>query len=63
MLKDAGLGEFVQDVHGVDFELLTRQIETLAAERGRYAGIVDERVTLMEQRLRQTLLELDLLGE
>ena len=62
LLQEAGLGAFAQDVHNVDFDLLTRQIETLASERARFVGIVDARVSAMEQRLRQALLELDLLG-
>lgn len=61
LLQAAGLDEFIQDVHEVDFDLLTRQIETLAREREHFAGIVSRRVQAMEQRLRQALLELDLL--
>ncbi len=60
LLQAAGMGAFVQDVHKVDFDLLTRQIETLAGERGRYVDIVDNQVSAMERRLRQALLALDL---
>ncbi|MGH6952092.1 MAG: hypothetical protein ACREH4_14615, partial [Vitreimonas sp.] len=62
LLEQAGLGAFVQDVHRIDFDLLTRQIETLASERARYAEIVDGRVSAMEQELREALLDLDVLG-
>lgn len=62
LLQAAGLDEFIQDVHEIDFDLLTRQIETLAREREHFAGIVAGRVSAMEQELRRALLDLDLLG-
>jgi polysaccharide pyruvyl transferase WcaK-like protein len=63
LLQEVGLGAFIQDVHRIDFDLLTRQIDTLASERSRYGAIVADRVSAMEQRLRQALRELDLLGD
>jgi polysaccharide pyruvyl transferase WcaK-like protein len=63
LLEEVGLGEFVQDVHKIDFDLLTRQFDTLARERAHYVGVVRGRVRIMEERLRRALKELDLLGD
>jgi polysaccharide pyruvyl transferase WcaK-like protein len=63
LLADAGLDGFSQDIHAIDFDLLTRQLEMLARDHERYAGVVMERVSAMRQRLRDTLGELDLLGD
>jgi polysaccharide pyruvyl transferase WcaK-like protein len=63
LLQEAGLSAFIQDIHRIDFDLLTRQIDTLASERARYGAIVADRVSAMEQRLRQALRELDPLGD
>jgi polysaccharide pyruvyl transferase WcaK-like protein len=63
LMEAAGLDEFIQDVHRIDLDLLTRQIETLALQRAHYTEIVNRRVQAMEQRLHQALLELDLLGD
>ena len=62
LLADAGLETFTQDVHHVAFDDLTRQIETLIAERARYGAIVDARVSAMEAKLRDTLGALSLAG-
>jgi polysaccharide pyruvyl transferase WcaK-like protein len=61
LMQDAGLEAFVHDVHTVDFDALTRQIEAFVSDRASYAAIVDERVSVMERNLRQALLSLDFL--
>lgn len=59
LLQDAGLGEFTQDIHAIDFDLLTRQFTTLANDRALYTAIVDERVSALEARIRTAMRELD----
>ncbi|MGD9967370.1 MAG: polysaccharide pyruvyl transferase family protein [Hyphomonadaceae bacterium] len=59
LMEQAGLAEFVHDVESTDFAKLTQQIEAIARQRDKYAAIVDENVTAMEQRLRRALLSLD----
>lgn len=60
LLAQAGLGEFAQPVEQVDFDKLTRQIETLLKERQRYAAVVRARVGDMEARLKTAIRDLDL---
>lgn len=62
LMELAGLQDFIHDVHTVDFAALTKQIEAMAADRPRYATIVDERVTAMETGLMQALRKLDALS-
>lgn len=61
LLELAGLKDFIHDVHAVDFAALTKQIEAMTADRARYAAIVDERVTAMENDLLRSLRNLDAL--
>ena len=62
LLADVGLEAFTQDIHHVDFDALTRQIETLVGRRAEYGAIVDARMSAMEARLRDALATLDLPG-
>lgn len=62
LMQAAGLEDLIHDVHAVDFDALTRQIEAIAADRARYVAIVDERVSAMERDLRQALQSLDFLN-
>ncbi len=61
LVSEAGLGEFRQDIHAVDFDLLTHQISEIIAERARFGAIVRDRVGATEARLRAALRGLDLL--
>jgi polysaccharide pyruvyl transferase WcaK-like protein len=61
LMELSGLKDFIHDVHAVDFDALTKQIGTMAAQRAHYAAIVDERVTALENELLQALRELDAL--
>jgi polysaccharide pyruvyl transferase WcaK-like protein len=61
LMQLAGLDGFIHDVHVVDFEALTRQIDAMAQDRARLTALVDERVSDMERRLREALLQLDLM--
>jgi polysaccharide pyruvyl transferase WcaK-like protein len=61
LMQLAGLDGFIHDVHVVDFEALTRQIDAMAQDRARLTALVDERVSDMERRLREALLQLELM--
>ncbi len=62
LLAAGGLEGFSQDIHAIDMERLTEQIRLMSGDRARYASIVHERVTAMEQRLRDAMARLDLAG-
>lgn len=62
LMQAVGLDAFIHNVDATDFDALTKQIEAMAADRARYAAIVDERVTAMERELRQALRALDFLN-
>jgi polysaccharide pyruvyl transferase WcaK-like protein len=59
LMEQAGLAEFIHNVDDADFNKLTAQIETMIRDHAKYAAAVDERVTEMERRLRDALLNLD----
>lgn len=66
LMADVGLEGFCHDIANrdiaeLDFDKLTQQIETMAAEREHYAALVSDRVAAMSARLKQALRELDLL--
>lgn len=61
LMADVGLEGFSQDVDNVDFELLTKQISTIIAERARYAAVVRAKVGAMHAKLCEDLKQLDLL--
>lgn len=61
LVSEAGLGDFSQDIHAVDFDRLTRQIADIIAQREAIAAIVHDRVYATEERLRVAIRELDLL--
>ncbi len=60
LMADVGLSEFAQNVDDVDFERLKQQINTMIAERPRYAAQVSEKVGAMKEKLRAALKALDL---
>jgi polysaccharide pyruvyl transferase WcaK-like protein len=60
LMADVGLSDFAQNVDHVDFERLKQQINTMIAERPRYAAQVRERVGAMTEKLRAALKALDL---
>lgn len=60
LMADVGLSAFTQDLDHVDFPRLTQQIETMVAERERYAAQVREKVAAMTEKLRSALKALDL---
>ena len=62
LMQAVGLEGFIHNVDATDFDALTAQIETMIADRARYAAIVDERVSAMERDLRQALRKLDFLN-
>ena len=62
LMQAAGLDGFIHNVDATDFDALTQQVETIAADRARYVAIVDERVSAMERELRQALQKLDFLS-
>lgn len=59
LMEQAGLKDFIHNVEATDFDRLADQIEMMARDRAKYTAIVDDRVTAMEHRLRQALLNLD----
>jgi hypothetical protein len=59
-MADVDLSDFAQNVDHVDFERLKQQINTMIAERPRYAAQVREKVGAMTEKLRAALKALDL---
>jgi polysaccharide pyruvyl transferase WcaK-like protein len=55
LMADVGLSEFRHDVEKVEFEKLTQQIKTMAADRARYADIVREKVSVLKTSLLEGL--------
>lgn len=51
LMTQAGIGEFCQPADYFDFDLLTRHVETIAADPAHYSAIVAERVAIMKARI------------
>lgn len=51
LMTQAGIGEFCQPADYFDFDLLTRHVETIAADPAHYSAIVAERVATMKARI------------
>lgn len=51
LMSEAGLGEFCQPADYFDFDLLTRHVETIAANPAHYSAIVAQRVSAMRARV------------
>ncbi len=53
LMAEAGIGEFCQHADFFDFDLLTRHVDTIAANPGHYSAIVAQRVAAMKVRVRE----------